>query len=561
MKAWLAVLAVAILAMALLPGLSASPAAAQPPGHWEIACVDCPRWFGDLTDHSLRIDAAGHPHVAYGGDHLYYAYHDGSTWHYETADESPGVGSSAALDLDPAGRPYIAYYDSLNQDLKLAFRDGAGWHVTTVDTGGTDGVVGVITRLAVGVDGQPHIVYLDYSQGSLRYAHPGPQGWLVEDFGNPLDVYFYYDFSLSMAVSTTGVPHVCYFDTVENLLIHAYRSGTGWILETITADYARSCSLALDGSDRPHVAYSSYGHSRIAHWTGTSWEFESIDWQWGSPAGLSLTMDAGGFPHVSATVWVGSEPGWPEWQYKYRDATGWHTVNQGGLITIGQTSLALDANGHPFVGYPTWQGLSMAAFDGVAWQTGAVDTSDDVGRFSSLALDSGGRPVVGYSAKSAGMKVASWNGASWTIDDFSMLRRAGRVTGVSLALDSGDRPHVAHAWDYYSYWDETEYYLTYRSLTPSGWYARERGGFVWRRRILLPIVGRGCWGYASSQHNRRLGSRPRQPFPPHFFWMGTRASGRACIRQGFLGPGFVWKSYHRTYAVFGRHPSGGDRLL
>jgi len=96
----------------VLPG-EATPADAGPADSasmgWLIECVDCPKYVGYLTGRSLRVDAAGQPHVAYGGDHLYYAWHDGATWHLETADDAPGVGSDASLALDGAGYPHISY--------------------------------------------------------------------------------------------------------------------------------------------------------------------------------------------------------------------------------------------------------------------------------------------------------------------------------------------------------------------------------------------------------------------------------------------------------------------
>ena len=103
-----------VLAFLLTPllALQATPAAAD---GWVIECVDCPKQFGGG---SLQLDAEGHPHIAYGGDHLYYAWHDGGSWHYETVDESPGVGSYASLALDGGGYPHISYNDDTNEDLK-----------------------------------------------------------------------------------------------------------------------------------------------------------------------------------------------------------------------------------------------------------------------------------------------------------------------------------------------------------------------------------------------------------------------------------------------------------
>jgi len=148
---------------------------------WVIECVDCPKNFEYMTDRSLRLDTEGHPHIAYGGDHLYYAWHDGVSWHLETVDDSPGVGMYASLTLDGSGYPHISYYDDTNGDLKYAYQDTSGWHIETVDSEG-----GSYPSLALDGDGYPHISY--YGNGILKYAvyyHVSP--WLNwRDPGRPL---------------------------------------------------------------------------------------------------------------------------------------------------------------------------------------------------------------------------------------------------------------------------------------------------------------------------------------------------------------------------------------
>ena len=134
-------------------------------GQWTIHCVDCPKQFSDMTDRSLRLDAAGHPHIAYGGEHLYYAWHDGVNWHYETVDDSPGVGTHASLALDADGRPHISYYDRTNSDLKYALWTGSAWSIQTVDS---VGYVGRYSCLALDAGGHPHISY--QGDGDLKYA-------------------------------------------------------------------------------------------------------------------------------------------------------------------------------------------------------------------------------------------------------------------------------------------------------------------------------------------------------------------------------------------------------
>ena len=64
-------LTVLIGAIVIIPGqniVSAVEANIQ-----ETECVECPRYLQNMTDHSLRLDVDGNPHLAYGADHLYYA--------------------------------------------------------------------------------------------------------------------------------------------------------------------------------------------------------------------------------------------------------------------------------------------------------------------------------------------------------------------------------------------------------------------------------------------------------------------------------------------------------
>ena len=151
-----------LLALLLTPLASqVTPAMAD---GWVIECADCPKQFSNMTDRSLRLDAEGHPHIAYGEDHLYYAWHDGANWHYETVDDSPGVGSYTSLALDKGGYPHISYNKG-NSTLKYAYQDTSGWHSETVDSGW----LGQYTSLALDGGGYPHISY--HARRALRYTY------------------------------------------------------------------------------------------------------------------------------------------------------------------------------------------------------------------------------------------------------------------------------------------------------------------------------------------------------------------------------------------------------
>jgi len=495
MKARIVLATLLALAASLLTGRPTASVETQRTDSWQIACVDCPHWIDELTDRSLSVDGAGNLHLAYGGDHLYYAWRDGEVWQVQTADDAPAVGSSASLALDDSGQPAIAYYDSVNQDLKFARRDGAVWTAETVDTGGDGGTVGFDTRLAMDAAGTFHIVYSDSVNGSLKYAYGGPGGWQVET----VDKADFQELLLSLAVSSTGVPHICYIDHAQDALIHGERSSSGWILETVIADDGTSCSLALDADDHPHIAYNSYigqGESGIAHWTGTSWQFEQLSWHWGSPRGLSLTISDAGFFHVAATVWVRDSSGYPRLQYFYQDTAGWHLLldlDDDG-VRLGQTTIAVDTGGHTFIGFPTNSGLSLTTLNDNGWNTEAVDTRDDVGSLSSLAIDGAGRPIVAYAGQGSSMTVASWADQSWTIEANFPSSRSEQRAGFSLILDDAWQPHVIHAWEY-RYADLGYYHnLTYRYRDANGWQSQaiaedtSQGPFL-RPSIALDTAG------------------------------------------------------------------------
>jgi len=110
------------------------PAAAH--AGWTIQGADTPEVFDYLESRSIAIDSAGHPHIAYGKDHLYHAYYNGTQWIYETLDESSGTGLFASIAIDSNGRIHISYCDETDQSLKYATNANVlgVWQTVTIDT-------------------------------------------------------------------------------------------------------------------------------------------------------------------------------------------------------------------------------------------------------------------------------------------------------------------------------------------------------------------------------------------------------------------------------------------
>jgi len=76
-----------------------------------------------MGSRSLTLETSGKAHIAYGKNHLYYAWNDGSAWHSETVDDSPAVGNDTSLVLDNDIYPHISYFDDWNGDLKYAHHE------------------------------------------------------------------------------------------------------------------------------------------------------------------------------------------------------------------------------------------------------------------------------------------------------------------------------------------------------------------------------------------------------------------------------------------------------
>jgi hypothetical protein len=99
------------------------------------------------------------------------------------------------------------------------------------------------------------------------------------------------------------------------------------------------------------------------------------------------------------------------------------------------------------------------------WWIQLVDSTDNVGYYSSIALDSNGNPHIAYSDTSNwNLKYASWSGSEWAIQLVDSLERVTTFTSMapSLAIDSNGNPHI-------SYIDDENANLKYASWTGSAW--------------------------------------------------------------------------------------------
>ena len=382
-----------------------------------------------------------------------------------TAVDSGGnVGQFPSLVLDGSGFPVVSYWDTTNDDLKLAHCNdpdcaGGDESLITLDSVGD---VGRFTSLALDGSGNPVISYWDGSNGDLKLAHCNDANCAGGDESLvTVDSIGDVGWSTSLALDGSGFPVVSYWDATNSdlKLVHCNDpncAGGDESIVTLDSDgsVGLQSSLALDGSGFPVISYRAAGnrwlklvHCNDPNCTGGGDTIVILDSDGNVGEYPSLVLDGSGFPVVS-----------------YYDATNddlklahCNDPNCAGgdesIIAVDSggwsTSLALDGSGNPVISrYDAINAdLKLAHCNDPNCAGGdeslfTVDSAGDVGLYTSLALDSAGFPVISYYDVSNGdLKLAH-------CDDGNCEPEMD-VRGNSLSITDGDTtPSTADHTDF-----------------------------------------------------------------------------------------------------------------
>lgn len=335
-----------------------------PPYTWGTKTVDSSRTFYDMRDHSMRFDTNGNPHVAYGGDGLFYTWYDGTSWYRVTVDSNPGAGQYANLALDLSNRPRIAYYDSVRCSLKFAYTNDTtpylpeDWTVMYVAQPASTSAclqLPLADRVA-----KPLALNESAIDGTLSPESTNAPTWEYPQGATGLFP--------SLTIDSNNGLHLSYYDTqVEEdkeeigKLYYGYWDGESpWQLVVVDHrnDVGSFSSIAVDTNNHPMISYmiEKYDQLRFAECTHECstrqdyWEITTVDASDNNVGSFSsLVVDSANRPHISYYDATNKNL-----KYAVRDSDeetfDVSTVDSDGDVGW-YTSIALDVNNNVYITY------------------------------------------------------------------------------------------------------------------------------------------------------------------------------------------------------------------
>ncbi|OGS22446.1 MAG: hypothetical protein A2252_01250 [Elusimicrobia bacterium RIFOXYA2_FULL_39_19] len=309
----------------------------------------------------------------------------------------------------------------------------------TVDGAGQ--TLGQYVSQAIDKSNNIHAVYRNIA-GSLFYNKRTGISWggSVEIDPGMSKSYF------SIAVDVNNNPHVSYVDDDNFDLKYAKYNGVAWSTYTIDSMDINGAqtSIAIDPKGNPNISYwhdyVGFQYLKFAKYDGVNWSTHTADSLHSCGTNSSLAIDAQGNAHISHYF---STDG--DLKYASYDGLQWSTSTIDANGNVGQyTALAIGGSGDPHIAY--WDSvnydLKYARFTGSTWTVSTVDSSN-VGGYISIALDGSENPVIAYYESSIGnLKFARFTGSQWDISTVDSLNDAGQYT--SLSIDGNGDAHIVY---------------------------------------------------------------------------------------------------------------------
>jgi hypothetical protein len=325
--------------------------------------------------------------------------------------------------------------------LPVAEAQDWSWRTETVDN------AGAFTSIAIDHDGNAHVSYIN---GGVKYAFrpAGTAKWynMAVAGGNNFT---------NVTADSTDHPYICYTSFDELKYAHWY--GKNWTIQQIAANsgqIAYSCAVRIAPDGIPHIIWyqinsgpSSYFHLKQAELKNGMWQSRTVDFSMETGKWNSLFIDSHGVPHVSYSAYTQGEQ-----KYAWQNGDMWavstvesRSFSKTDSLHPGEgNSLVVASNGDVMISYMDEKSLKLARRVGTSWSIEKVDSVSNDSWFnyrSSLVLDKQGFPHIGYE-DGGRVKHAYWDGKKWHIQ---LVVNAGLASPYpSMAIDGEGTLYVSY---------------------------------------------------------------------------------------------------------------------
>jgi hypothetical protein len=457
---------------------------------------------------SFALDSQDIPHIFYLGSSLDLKYAtknfpDSTSWNLQILDGGGNVGYWTSVAIDSTNLPHVSYVSDSAGSLKYATNDGAGqWTYETVS-----GVTVEHTSIALNENDEPIIATRIPPQGTnevvwnslyvVRYEENTWSTHLV-DYETRVEGYPSVDFD------SNGNAHIAYYgDNQLNFI--SEENGSWGIPQTLVhpnpGDVGRYISMEIDDDDIPHISYKDQSNTALEYMTSVSDldsdgdgcsdsedafpddDFEQFDSDGDgvgdneestgrvfsinpvngtSAGGTEVTLTGVGFDSLLNEETVVEDDYSFEndsslaghWDFNEDSEGTWSNMvvenpKSGQYSSIGLGNNGIHVSHVDSSSSISWDLLYSHSNDGISWTTSTIDSTEDVGIYTSIAvvkqeqLGNNDQIHISYNDNTNhDLKYAYFDGISWTTSTIDSTGDVGRET--SIAIDSNEGIHISY---------------------------------------------------------------------------------------------------------------------
>jgi hypothetical protein len=295
--------------------------------------------------------------------------------------------------------------------LFLYIKKNGSWSTDTIDLNSNEpNLFSQAYDLAIDKFNRIWVIYVIYREidttEHLIVAQKDTSGWVKDTVESPIPPsHGGYFFCQSIAIDTSGIPHIAYTNHVGLLTrgFYAYLDDTIWqkmMVDSLVTQFY--CSIGLDSQNNPHISHFHYHIDSIS-------QYEVLS-------------------------------------HAYRIGNIWfdEKIDSAMNISHGMSSIAISPNNLLGISYadPTTGLIKYVYYDGVVWHIDTVDLSGGFDTQKSLDMDRLGKPCFIF-AKNNYSWLAYKTMSGWQKESLPLTPMVTKGFGGSLRIDKDGIIHIA----------------------------------------------------------------------------------------------------------------------